>query len=318
MSNREEICLVYPPRSIFQNTGVEEPDHLTTLDTQQAFHLNYFSFPSEGGIYTYYIGKKFPAQGWVMPEKVTRLNLYKRTLLASLLPFSNKNLLMCLWPMIFLSWRRKISILKGFIQAQNRLSLQILGIDYYKLERYGAPARELNRFVSRFLVGLGIEQYDANAFGLTIGHIIEFDSAYRNRLLDLMAETTKEKFKNSKEFKRLLGIFAERDARAHLLDRFSKVSGLLRVLFLSNKIKKAFNQAIEEMDLSKLQMTEADMYDLLTDGPKENGGYDWGGKKFEARYKIYESYHQAKVFEGPIPSKTVGWYPPYKLISNLR
>lgn len=298
--------------------SIETKDRLTAQESRQVFYLNYFRFPATGGIYTHYIGKKYPAQGWVTLEAVTRLNTYKRALLASILPFANKNLLVSLWPIIFLPWKRKVSILNDFLESQNRLAYNTLQPDFYQPERYGSPARETAKLVSNFLTNLGADTDNTQFFGKVMGHIIEFDSAYRYRLLDLMAETSPELLKNpSKEIKRLLGIYLERDSRESLGKRFRLISGFLSIVFRIPKIQKAFIKATQASEFTNLQMTPADMYHVLTDNGKYEGGYDWGGKSKQERLEQYESFHDARVFD-PLYSRTIKWYPPYKILSDLR
>lgn len=266
---------------------------------------------------THYIGKKFPAQGWVTLEAVTRLNLYKRSLLSAILPLTNKNLIFSAWPLIFLPWKRKISILEGFIDAQNRLAYLAMQQDFYVQERYGAPAREVSAFLKNFLTHLGVNPGLAQQFGITIGHIVEFDSAYRYRLLDLMAETTPEKLGHGTEIKRLLKIYGERDSRSALTKRFNQVGLLFSILLLSRHIRTAFRKALQESTFSNFQMTPADFYHTLLDNGKYEMGYDWGGKSKEERVALYENLHIANVYDKAVKSRTVHWYPPYKIIQDL-
>ncbi len=318
MTNRDSISVPYPPRSIFLQSHVETPENITAQEERLVYYLDHFSFPVSGGIFTYYVGKRYPAQGWVTMEAVTRLNLYKRTLLSWVLPFTNKSLILCLIPLICIPWKRKIGILQGVIESQNRLAEQMLQVDYYQYDKYGAPAQETEKFITAFLYALGISYDHARSFGGTLGHIIEFDSAYRYRLLDILAETSPEALENPrKEIKNLMVKFSERESRDHLIKRFTQVSKLLSVLLLVPKVKKAFQKGIESMDFKRIQMTPADMYHVLTDNGKHEHGYDWGGKSKEERLTEYESLHTATLHENE-KTREVHWYPPYKIVKDLK
>ncbi len=93
--------------------------------------------------------------------------------------------------------------------------------------------------------------------GIVIAHAIEYDSAYKLRIEDLMSETTKEALLNHplRSIRRLMAINKRRDHMvAHKMMKWT-----LFVIFVGLLLPNVRNK-LRACDFSKLQLDECDRY----------------------------------------------------------
>lgn len=105
-----------------------------------------------------------------------------------------------------------------------------------------------------------------NKLGITIAHILEYDSAYRFFIMDLLSETTAQELLQAPwgEVRRLLAINARRCAQNPVARKKMRYIGyIFMVLLYLPSVRKAFR----ECDFSKLQTDSGDKYwiNLRTD-----------------------------------------------------
>ncbi len=200
----------------------------------------------QGGILIWYKGVKVPRKGFPYPEAVVSMNLCKRVLMEGLKSVS-------VW-----------SLMKP-----SKLLASYLHVCYREIEphilkdEYLTPfARELKKAVCVFLNEMGISADDSYRFAKVFSAILEYDDAYRFRVQDLLTESSKESLLKCprKDFKRLLGIFRERETYKGLDRKFSLMTGILSLGLYLPKVRKAYNKALECVDFSQMQFDADDRY----------------------------------------------------------
>ena len=167
-------------------------------------------------------------------------------------------------------------------------------------DKYYTPiCLQINKFITKFVSGLGVREEIAERFGLTIATLIQYDDAYRYILEDLASETSKEAIINNprNEIIRLVGILSERVAptnmyRDKMINRFSSIARLITLALYIPKFKVVFIEAIKELDWSKMILDEADKYHTL-----RWWNYNFGGKTIEER-----AIEMIKIHKGELPT----------------
>ena len=227
----------------------------------------------------------YPEKGFPTPEAVWACSLAKKFFIKQIgFLFKIKFLLLFL--------PNKLKILSKWLGDYNELAYAAL-IPYLLDDiRHSAPCRELRVFIREFLGEIGggeIGEEASDRFAKIFATIIEYDTAYRYRIEDILSETTSEKLKTAprREIKHLLGIFAQREFRRPLLVEKFKFVGLgLYFALLLPKVKKAFINALDKIDFTKLQLDEADRYHVL-----KLDGYEFLGRNIEDRVQEYVNLH---------------------------
>ena len=185
----------------------------------------------------------------------------------------------------------KVKILESFLYWYLQVANVHLEPHYLADRFYIDINRELRVFIIKFLREYGVSTDIACQFALAIITIIEYDSAYRFRIEDILSETTKEKLMTNpiKEFQRLVGILAERDSRTHLVAKFQRVAWIFKYVFWF--IKKPFLAALKETNLVKMQYDEIDRYQVC-----HWSGYNFFGETIEERVKKYKKVQLKKSY----------------------
>ena len=103
----------------------------------------------------------------------------------------------------------------------------------------------------------GIFKLSPQSFYQAAQYVIQYDWAYRVRLLDLCNETTLEKLHTSPraEIKRLMQINKERDL-PEVHEKLNKFANLLRFLLLFPPFRRKFREIVTELP----KMDESDRY----------------------------------------------------------
>ncbi len=154
-------------------------------------------------------------------------------------------------------------------------------------------ARNLTIFFTKFLQSIGISQYNANRFAEIIGTIIALDDAYRFRLQDIASETTKEKLSKNprRELLRLLRIYKVREgASPAIAKKILAIKPIIYFGMLIPKFKKAFIDAIQQINMEEMAYDENDRYWVAL-----NPEYIFFGKTLEERKVLMEGKPQPKV-----------------------
>lgn len=247
-------------------------------------------------------GLLHPRRGFPFPEVLWAVNVFKRVVISIVQSLARKELVLSFIGFFILPWRFKKRIIGNIIQRADELIYLILGPYELQDNLRMAPAKELDRWMTGFIKNLGFE----STLGFGIGMIIEYDSAYTLRFQDIMSEVNKESLlaDPSKELGRLFAIFAEREQRPHLNSKIRSLVWGLRTLFFIPRIRKAFIQATQDIDFSKLGLGEADRYECLFFG-EANGikAYKYMGRTSDDRNAELDRLHDGKV---PQPTEVIG------------
>lgn len=245
--------------------------------------------PSKNGWYIYHIGQKYPQPGFPFPDALHLCEPPKRHLVDWVRVLTSKEFLPLLAVFAILPRKWKVKIVEKFILQYLQLSEEFLKRIYLKPDFYNNTSLEIKGFLFMFLTNLGISMHTANRFAFTFATMIEYDSAYRLRIVDLLSETTKEKMLKDPvgEAARLVKILGERDNRKHLVEKFGKFVTLLRYSFFF--IAKPFRNALKEIEFEKLQYDDIDRHYV-----KHWTGYNFFGKTIEERLKEYPMEYYKK------------------------
>jgi len=187
-----------------------------------------------------------------------------------------------------LPFRSKIKLLERWISEFNGLAENVLTPVYLKDRYLCKLSGELLKLIREFLTNIGIQNNKAEEFARNIATLIEYDTAYKYRIEDILSETTSEVLKNDprREIVRLLNIFAERDANITTQTKFNSVGKLFSLILIVPRIKRAFQKAMDSIDFTKLQLDEADRYHVL-----KFDRYNFMGRSLEDRYNEYLRMH---------------------------
>jgi hypothetical protein len=242
------------------NTALETPDSI--VRATPLLRVNY-----DRGIFAYYEGAEYPQKGVSSIEVMKAINIVK-AIIAGVLSFRFTLL----------------SLLMAFNRIGNKVIEQYLLKDEYRT----AGTLELGRIMYDFIFSLTSNHTVALHFSNICSHLIEYDNAYRLRLLDLGSETTKERLlKNPrKEMKRLVKLLSDREVLLgeDVARKFRTAVNILSWLLFIPKYRKAFKHAIHMADWEKMTFDNIDKYwaCLRTD-------YDFFGKPAYLRMLMLEN-----------------------------
>jgi hypothetical protein len=212
------------------------------------------------GVLLYVEGAEFPLKRGGNAEELWAVNTVKKLLKGLLNLFGRPLTLICILPSLkqnLLFWIEFFNSVAGKILKPHRVSL----------EQMGPFARGMERFLTVFLIELGIPN-DTSVKGgdlayqcaQNIAHIFEYDQAYRWRVQDLLSETTPGALLSSKELKKLSILIQEREIEQRVGNQSQKIIKMLRLALWLPKIRKALQKALDGVDFSKLQFDESDVY----------------------------------------------------------
>ncbi len=160
-----------------------------------------------------------------------------------------------------MGWRMLTIRRHKLIKAYNQIAYKILSPYLIKYPYLTNTAQGVYDFTTEFLVHYGINRGKAQRTAHSIAMIVELDSAYRFRLIDLASETNAERLTHApiKEIRRLMKIHQQRDyASQHT--KFKTIGTLITLALMVPKFRKAWKQTLREMDWNKLTYDEADRY----------------------------------------------------------
>ena len=217
------------------------------------------------GIFVYYRGAEFPMKGLSDRDTIFRIDILKALFIGIFSIRPNIN-----------------SLLDIFNRIGNKVLDEKLLINDYMT----SICQELEKMISIFLISYGVKDDIAHYTARIFAHLIEYDNAYRLRLVDIMSESDREMLikKPRIEIKRLLSIIISREiTHPSLKKKFKRVIYPLLFVLLIPKVKKSFIKAISSIDLDRMKYDDIDRYwaCLRTD-------YDFFGLSYQARLKLLD------------------------------
>jgi len=315
MKQAENQAVIRPEPTVFADYKDEEFEHsVQTADesvslkrmTAQHGVMVYITerviYPEEGGMLMKYKDVPYFRQGFVFPEAMDAISNLKRVTTLFLAVLKGK---------------KGRGLIKGRIEAglahycwladwmfqwydPNSKKLRMI---YLGENKYRQSVRELIKLINGFLDNLKIEAVTDGVgkrnVGRVIGTLIEFDNAYHWRMEDIFSETTKEKLLANprRELLRLIDIYEQRE-RAGIQFKVAPIKKAIKYLFLIPKIKRAFKEAVRNVDIEKMGITKGAKGEMNDSYFTMNyGDYDFQGKPIEERQKIWLSMTDGKVPE---------------------
>jgi len=241
-----------------RNNKIELPDELyryrsvnETLYSEAVQHTPVEKLTWSKGVFLHLQGAAYPQKNMTGPETMWAINVAKRNFIVGFKLFSRWYML----PSLLLT--PKNELMDYYVDT----SWKVVSPYMLKYDYLTSISQELEWLVYYFTKSLGIKNDLAEKFGEIFAACIEYDNAYRFRLLDIFSETTKEKLVENprKEIKRLIKILEERDSPGVAV-KFRRVARLLDLLLLFPKIRKSFIISIGEIDIQKMQYDDNDRY----------------------------------------------------------
>ena len=313
-----------PPRKLYKagltaTTQVtQETNYVYFIeqDDQGNFKIDY---PEGGGIYVYKFGGQYedkdgkvtirnavrllyPEKGFPTPEALSAVNISKRALMGYVRFFTTPLIMILLSPLILIPWKWKIRILDKW--AMGFASVGYMSLEPHIMEDryYTKICRSLNLFLRDVVMQISEDNSRGMRKAIEVFiNMIEYDTAYRYPLQDVLSETTKDKLLKDprKEIKRLVNILSTRHKKTHIAEKFKQVGTLLSLLLLHPKIKRYFKIALERADLEAMQFDEADRYHVMS-----LDGYDFFGEQHAIRVQRYLDMHNG-IPPSPIEVKSM-------------
>lgn len=243
----------------------------------------------EQGILLWYRGCPYPRR--VYHNRVNDPNFFLRTLNAL---GSVKKYLLTLTFLKDIAFPRTLNIRKyeSFLLHLFLVFDWNLREFYIQDKEFSVPVWEMGKFINQFLQNIGLSENTAVNYAKIGMMILEFDCAYRYRAQDIIGETSKELLQNPrKEIKRLFEIYNQREGLLGAQYKINKLNLLLKLLFIP-KLKKAFLNALEQIDIEKIKFDKNDRFHTSF-----WVGYDFEGKNFEQRFSPYEELYKTIPFK---------------------
>lgn len=220
------------PKEIYEEWGT--PEQKIIESNPESLIVSHIEFGE--GIKVFLKGHQYPQKGIPTQEAISAINVPKR-------------FLRC----VLTEWWYILPLLgiKRFIRGFTGVSWPVMSPHILKYQFMSPTSQAVYDLLKEVDVQMA----------KIVAHVIEYDAAYRFRLMDLASETSKEKLlKNPrKELKRLLQLHKERDYE-EVVDKVGGVGRLCTYALFYPPFKKAFVRAIESVDFKKLQYDEADRY----------------------------------------------------------
>ncbi len=252
------------------------------VQTQEYIEIEEADYAPKSGWYVYHKGTKFPQPCFPNPYFLRACEQPKKYLINWLKGIMSKEFIPLLGVFMLLPRKIKGKIIDVFLQRYCDYADIYLMPHYLRPQFYHHTCTEIRGFIIVFLVEMGVSLNTANRFAYAFTTLIEGDSAYRVRVIDLFSETTLEKMlKNpTGEIKKLIKILEQRDERVHLVKKFNLFARLLRYGFFF--IRGPFITALKSIDFPKLQYDEIDRNFV-----KHWITYDFFGKTIDERLEMY-------------------------------
>lgn len=130
-------------------------------------------------------------------------------------------------------------------------------------------SREFKKATKLFMDKMGFEstEFETERFAVILANIMDYDNLYRLRVQDVLSETSKEKLLKRPilEINRLSKLIKQREAKDCAVKvvihyKFKIVVLALSFALLFPKVRWVFKEVLKEIDFTKLQYDEIDLY----------------------------------------------------------
>lgn len=224
------------------------------------------------GLYIYIMGMEYPEKGLAPAKDVFVVNQIKKLIIETV--YVSKYFVPSFLVFAILPFKIKIKVINRLLTAFNEIGFKLMSPSLLQFQHLTPMAQELYRFIVNFLTNIGIDINVAKDFSELVVNIINFDNAYRYRIQDLFNETSIEKLLDPvKEIKRLVMINREREVVDYEIDgkivetphpkvsnKFKMVCNIIALFLLHPRIKRAFINAVKQLNINKVQPDEADWF----------------------------------------------------------
>lgn len=252
-----------PPELFEQPKTAEEQIVVNQGESMEVDHIEYGS-----GIQVYVKGYTFPQKGLPTIQAIQAINLVKKLIVEGLK----------LLPLPFLILISK----KRMVNSFSAIGYGIVAPHILKYHYLTPTAQATLNFVMSLCVDFDVPFKEAQKASQMVAAIIEYDSAYRFRLMDILSESSKEKLVTNprKELLRLLDINKQRDYE-ELSTKIGRMGRLISWALVIPTFKKAFIKAVKASEFYKFKYDEADIYWAY-----HKRDYNYLGKTYEQRQKL--------------------------------
>lgn len=212
----------------------------------------------DGTVRTYLSDSELPVRNYPDRASVLLVANFKRLAMELILSLKRQNWFERI--ITLLAIKNNFDILPGWFEYQFDWQQVLL-----KEKHWSQPIKE----VRRVLKGK-INEHLIDA----ISAVLEYDSAYRYRFQDIVAELNKN---NGvvKELKRLLTITAEREVDSWQKEKWNSLKFLVNALYLMPKTRKLIREIIQEVNIDEIKFSKEDIYWTRT-----AKNYNYGGNLF--------------------------------------
>ncbi|MDD5178324.1 MAG: hypothetical protein PHT54_03545 [Candidatus Nanoarchaeia archaeon] len=221
----------------------------------------------DGTIRTYVKEKKEPLTSYADSETVNSITAYKHLFILILKNFNKQNLFGKVIILIYLYLNKQVFI--EYSERFFKLFRMLLKDEYWS-----NPIKEIRRVLKVKFNPIVID---------IISLILEYDSAYKNRVQDVLPLLDKSKLKGFsaiKEVSRLVDILIERDYEEMRNEKWRPLKKITKMVMLLPKIRKEIIAILKDIDLDKIAFTKEDLYWI-----RQFPSYKWLGKNTSENLK---------------------------------
>ena len=252
----QKLYIARPPEFVFKYR--ETPIEHYSQSKPIVNLIDKVEYPETGGILLHKRGIKFPVKGFVFAEAIYSLDTAKRMLM---------EFIKCFWFSMAIQMFLRKKFLEKFLTSFVRLTYRFVQQNIMQ-EHFMTPlSREIQYFMSDFLINLGISEPVANPTAEIIGSIFEYDAAYRFPAEDLFSESSKERFLKHPYFEiyRILTLWTKRETNTNNWNDYKVrvFRYFCLIVFLLPRYRKAFVKSMERVNYQNLCYDEADRYHVL-------------------------------------------------------
>ena len=265
------------PRELYRyKSSVEQ------VDSEQQTVTPVVKLSWDDGVFLYLEGAEYPQKGFTSPEALWACNLAKRNLIIFMKLFAKRSFIPTFIIFALSRWKNKVAEVQRFVGLYIEVSHRNISPFILKGNYMSPMAQELEWFIYSFMKNIGLSQFHCERFSEVVATIIDYDNAYRYRVEDIFSETTKTALlaNPGKEVARLLSVIKERE-EGGIFVKFKLIGMALRVALWSRKVRNAFRAAIEEIDVRRMGLDEADRYWVCM-----RQDYKFLGKTYEERMAL--------------------------------
>jgi len=218
-----------------------------------------------------YAGMEYPENGVVPSDVLSHVNVVKRLVIEGLRSVTNP----LLWPYVL-----GILVSKGqlntAVKSLNDVSFRCMGHTIVKPEHMTRFGAELMVVIREIAFGFGVERSNAVTLSEILGNVIDYDNAYRYRIQDLVACTSKEAMlkRPIREVWRLAKINAKRE-RQHgpmVSSKFRLFALAICATLCLPRFRGAFRDAIRSSSWDAMLPDQSDRFWMCV-----RSGYDFFG-----------------------------------------